>query len=226
MNSLNGSKLCPTCGKTISASKPTCATCLASPRLPRWSKEESPLKISYRFGSPDAPDHVKESLTAIYADHEAECGARMIPPEHCVLLPWRDAFTVLLRAEQGLFEFHPQDSDWQVNGWLMEKAGLTPVTPLTEADLGRHGEYWPYLPPNSTNADFAVEVMVQYQNDIEQVSYDNCLERFARLQADGLMRTGADIKAAATRMHQQVYEPLQAAVDAWMEPAIVSLTQA
>jgi hypothetical protein len=210
MKSHNGSNVCPTCGKTISLNKSACAACLAAPQPPRWDAETSPLKISFWAGSPAAPAFIKEQVAL-----EPKNGKH----EECILLPWRDAFAVLLRANRTWFHFHPEDSDWQVNGWLMEQSGLFPLSPLTDAEIAKQGTYWPHLPPNPTPADFAAEVLMQYYGDIQQMSYDRCL---SRLVGDDMLLNG-EIEAAAQDAHQTVYLPLAAGLDAWTDPAVASL---
>lgn len=203
-------------GNASSARKPTL------PQPPRWNAETSPLKVSFWAGSPDVPDDIKEqiarTLAAAHPSHTAQCGCLNTTPERCILLPWREAFAVLRRAEQRWFEFHPQDSDWQVNGWLMEHAGLFPPPPLKDAELVKQGTHWPKLPANPTTADFAVEVLIQYRHDIEQMSYDNGV---SRLQAAGLLTS--ESKVRARNVHQTVYEPLKAGLDAWTDSALASL---
>jgi hypothetical protein len=127
MKSNNHNNFCRTCGKTISLNKSACAACLAAPQPPRWDSETSPLKISFFAGSPHAPDNVKSYVEKL--DLTAPI------PEHCLLLPWRDAFAALLRCEKEWFHFHPQDFDWQVNGWQMDQAGLFHLAPLTVAEV-------------------------------------------------------------------------------------------
>src|ERR1039458_2538112 len=124
MTTNNESKSCARCGKTISANKTTCAACLAAPQPPRSDAETSPLKISFFAGSPHAPDDVKQYVAALNEYSPV--------PEHCVLLPWRDAFAVLIRADKTWFHFQPNDADWQVNGWLMVREELFPPSPLTD----------------------------------------------------------------------------------------------
>jgi hypothetical protein len=211
MKSNNQNHFCPTCGKTISLNKSACAACLAAPQPPRWDSENSPLKISFWLGSPNAPDDVKQAVAQ-------RCSDNSNIPEPCLLLTWRDAFAVLLRANTTWFHFHPEDCDWQVSGWLMERCGLFPLSPLTDAEIARQGTYWPHLPPNPTIADFAAEVLLQYKHDIDAISYDSRIKSYA---AAGILHAQTD--AAAQETHQTVYLPLKAGLDAWTDPALASL---
>jgi hypothetical protein len=189
MNSNNGSNVCPTCGKTISFNNSARAACLAVPQPPRWDAETSPLTISFWFGSPAAPDSIKEQvvLEPGYGEHDGY-----------MLLPWREALAVLHRANVEWFEFHPDDLNWQVNGWKLLDNGLLPVTPLSEDELRQ----WSHLAENPTTADFAAEVMHQYLADIDVMSYS---------------------KDTAQHIHQTVYGPLKACLDAWTDTALVGL---
>jgi hypothetical protein len=169
MKTNNRNNRCPTCGKTISLNKSACAACLAAPQPPRWDQETSPLKISFWAGSPAAPAFIKEQVAL-----EPEYGKH----EECILLPWRSAFAVLLRCDKRWFEFHPEDLDWQVNGWLMERDGSYPLSPLTDEEIAHQGNHWPHLPANPTTADFAAEVMIPYYGDIQRMSYDQLMARY------------------------------------------------
>ena len=114
--------------------------------------------------------------------------------------------------------FHPQDFDWQVNGWQMDQAGLFHLAPLTDAEVTKQGNYWPKLPPNPTTADFAAEVMLQYGMDVEKLNYDNRIKCIAEA---GMLNAETD--ANARWIHQTLYEPLKAGLDAWTDPALASL---
>jgi len=185
-----------------------------TPVPPRWTAETSPLKISFWYGSDYAPDDVKEAIDHKYGD---ECPVAI--PEHCVLLDWRDAFATLNRTPKEWYEFHPEDLDWQVNGWLMLRDGSFPLSPLTDEELSHQGNHWPHLPANPTTADFAAEVMIPYYGDIQRMSYDQIMARY--------METGRpyslELEAAAQKVHQTVYLPLTAGLDAWTDPALASL---
>jgi hypothetical protein len=138
----------------------------SSPRpvaSPRWNLEHSPLKISYWYGSPDAPAEVK----TLVAEHEASCGENLKRQEKCILLTWKDALAVLHRADIRLFHFHPQDYDWQVNGWKFQEGAR--LDPLTEDEI----RTYPHLPAIPSNADIFAEVMVQYSRDIDQMELRN-----------------------------------------------------
>src|ERR1039458_4672628 len=150
--------------KEISGNKPLCAACLAKvPRAtPRWAAHQAPLKVGFYAGDEHAPPDLQAA--------DERPGADLTENEYCILLDWEDAFAALKRTQKEWFEFHPDDFDWQVNGWLMQKAGLLPLTPLTPAEL-QDGKYWPKLPANPTTADFAAEVLIQYYYDIDQMSY-------------------------------------------------------
>ena len=176
-----------------------------SPQPPRWDAETSPLTISFWFGSPAAPDSVKEQVVL-----EPRCGEH----DGYILLPWRDALAVLHRANVEWFEFYPDDLNWQVNGWKLLENGLLPVTPLSEDELRQ----WSHLPENPTTADFAAEVMHQYLADIDLMSYNSCI---TRLQDAGMLKSESE--DTAHHIHQAIYEPLTAGLDAWTDTALVGL---
>jgi hypothetical protein len=112
------------------------------------------------------------------------------------------------------FEFHPDDLDWQVNGWKLLEHGLLPVTPLSEDEL----QQWRHLRENPTTADFAAEVMHQYLVDVDLMSYKTSA---IRLQAGGMLKSESE--DTAQRIHQAVFEPLKAGLDAWTDTALVGL---
>src|ERR1019366_797661 len=144
--------------------------------------------------------------------------------ESCILLDWAEAFTVLRRTQKEWEEFHPDDYDWQVNGWLMEKTGVNPLklAPLTPDEL-KDGNYWPKLPANPTTADFAAEVLIQYYNAIDRMSYENIVKRmkaagyhYAKMEA----MEATKMEAAARNAHETLYLPLTAALDRWTDTAM------
>jgi hypothetical protein len=174
----------------------------------RWDAELSPLKISFWFGSPDAPKALQEEL---------ERQPEMSTVEPCMQLPWLEAFTVLRRANVSLYEFHPKDLDWQVNGWLLQEAGLYPIAPLTNSELRA---WTPPLSPNPETSDFAVEVLNYYMKDIKQL---NTKADHILVEA-GRGTVPADVQDWARGL-QNTSRQLRAGVDAWIEPALVSLEQ-
>jgi hypothetical protein len=130
----------------------------------RWTMQQAPLKISYWFGSPDAPKEVKDIL----ANGDANSREKLKRMEKCILLTWPSALAVLHLADFSLFHFHPQDYDWQVNGWKFTQEGGT-LAPLTEDQL----RTFPHLPTIPSNADIFAEVMVRYSHDIDQMEQRN-----------------------------------------------------
>ena len=174
----------------------------------------SPLKISFWYGSDYAPDDVKEAIDHKYGD---ECPVTI--PEHCVLLEWRDAFATLNRTPKEWYEFHPEDLDWQVNGWLMERDGSFPLSLLTDEEIAHQGNHWPHLPANPTTTDFAAEVMIPYYGDIQRMSYDQIMARYMEAGRPYSLQ----LEAAAQKAHQTHYLQLTAGLDAWTDPALTSL---
>jgi hypothetical protein len=100
----------------------------------------------------------------------------------------------------------------------MERDGLLPLLPLTAAEIAKQGTYWPHLPPSPSTADYAAEVLMQYYGDIEKMSYDS---RINRLVAAGMLNCETD--STAKEIHQTLYLPLNAGLDAWTDPAVASL---
>ena len=204
--------------KEISGNKTLCAACLAKvPRAtPRWAIHQAPLKIGFFAGDEHAPPEMREANERPDADLSVN--------ESCILLDWAEAFTVLRRTQKEWEEFHPDDYDWQVNGWLMEKAGVNPLklAPLTPDEL-KDGNYWPKLPANPTTADFAAEVLIQYYNAIDRMSYENIVKRmkaagyhYAKMEA----MEATKMEAAARNAHETLYLPLTAALDRWTDTAM------
>ena len=196
--------------KEISGNKTLCAACLAKvPRAtPRWAAHQAPLKVGFYAGDEHAPPDVQAADEQRGADHTSN--------ETCILLDWDEAFAVLVRTEKEWEEFHPADHDWQINGWIMREAGLSPLTPLTPEEMSKHGEFWPKLPPDPTMADFCAEVMIQYYNALEMMKYDNLMKRMA---ACGITDC-AMMDKEARKTHDVLYVPLTSAIDAWTDIAM------
>jgi len=171
------------------------------------------LKIGFFAGDEHAPPEMRAANETLGAGHGEN--------ETCILLDWDEAFTVLRRTEKEWEEFHPDDNDWQVRGWLMIAAGLDPhhLIPLSADELAMHGEFWPKVPPDPTMADFCAEVMIQYYNALEMMKYDNLMKRMA---ACGITDY-AMMDTKARKTHDALYVPLMAAIDHWTDTAMAQM---